>query len=139
MIHNPYWNKTVTVYNKREDNNGVLWLKHTFDGCFAKFTNYSGVSGNVLNNAENAIIRIPYSDGYLPADEWLSLENGFENYYTFMPDDIVVVDNITDEIDELTDGKRATDLIRKYAHKAVTVKSVNSDLDLPTKHFLLKG
>lgn len=136
------WNKTVTLYNRCEDEQGqVCWYRHKLDNCFYKATYGKANSGGVQSDTTNYIIRIPQQNNFLSPYDWLKLSDSLKgNYITLQGGDLIFLGSVDEDIDEYTQGRRSSDLIAKYhALGSVLVKSVNINVDLPGAHYLVKG
>lgn len=118
----PWWDKTITVYNKFVDptTQRVSWYRTVVENCFWKAQNIIfnmgryGVSQiGVLTENKTITCRIPKNEKYLAKKEWRELENKSE-YFTLANKDIIVLGEVEDVIDEYVAGQRSTDLIAKY-------------------------
>lgn len=138
-----FWNKTITLYNKFEDENtGVIkWYRHTLEHCFYKVTDNTVNVGNVQLQTDDNIVRIPAQKNYLTPYKWnkLSAEE-IENYMTMQGGDLILLGDVSDDIDEYVTGKRSSDLIEKYKSLgSVFVKSVNINDFMPGAHYFVRG
>lgn len=118
-IYPPWWNSTVTIYNRYEDplTQIVTWYRTVLTDCFWK-VNVGVVYGNQSMNASytNMIIcRIPKNDNYVNAYIWkrLSAEERLLNF-TLQVGDIIVNGEVDDDINEYIKGQRSSDLIERY-------------------------
>ena len=118
----PWWDKTITIYNKYVDtsNQRTYWVKTVVENCFWKADNLlftMGGAGNskvgVITETKKIICRIPKNDKYLNKRDWRELADK-SGHFTLANEDIIVLGEVTDEIDEYTAGKRSTDLLSKY-------------------------
>ena len=120
----PWWDKTITIYNKVIDptTQRVSWYKNTVENCFWKCVNNTYVIGRggissagITLETKDVICRIPQDDRFVTKSEWRELKDAErKDYFTLANGDIVVLGEVTDEIDEYTAGKRSTDLVAKY-------------------------
>lgn len=137
------WDKTITLYNKSEDaETGLIkWHKHRLENCFYKTTNNKINIGNVQMATGDNIIRIPEQVNYIPPHKWSELSDSEKsNKITLQSGDLIVLDDVTEEIDEYTQGKRSSDLIAKYSVLGcVSVKSVNINNFMLGAHYLVRG
>lgn len=136
------WNKTITLYNKLTDSDGnVKWYRHILTDCFVKLTSSESHTGPSQRIADCGIIRISEKMNFKMPEEWRKLSDGQrQSYFTISPDDIIVLGNVSEEIDELTAGKRSCELISKYKSSgALTVRSVNINTSLPNSHYFIRG
>lgn len=138
-----FWNKTITLYNKHEDEQTGLikWYKHILTDCFYKVTNNVVSVGGVQLQTDDNIIRIPEQANYLPPYKWLQVPNDKKGQaMTLQSGDLIFLGDVSEEIDEYTSGKRSTDIIKKYsALGSVFVKSVNINNLIPGAHYLVRG
>lgn len=118
----PWWDKTVTIYNKYVDptTQRTSWYRTVVHNCFWKAENIMfsmgryGVSTiGVLTENKTIICRIPQSKKYVSRREWQALENK-SGKFTLADEDIIVLGEVSDTIDDYTPGQRHTDLISKY-------------------------
>lgn len=137
------WNRDITLYNKYEDEQTgyIKWYRHNLSNCFYKRTNNKVNVGGVQLQSDNTIIRIPIQSGYLPPFVWVDLPNDRKsNQMTLQSGDLIFLGKITEDIDNYTSGKRASDLIAKYKSLgSVTVTSVNINDFMYGRHYLVKG
>ena len=138
-----FWDKTVTLYNKYEDEitGAIHWYRHKLTDCFYKVTNNTVTVGSVKLQTNDNIIRIPAQIKYLSADKWQELPNDKKTeYLTLKGDDLIFLGDVSENIDEYTPGKRSSDIIEKYkALGSVVVTSVNINDFLPEPHYLVRG
>ena len=136
-----FWNKTITLYNKSEDiQTGVIsWNRHVLYNCFVKRTNSKINVGNVQLQTDNTIIRILEQSNFILPYEWQNLPNDrMKETITLQAGDLIILGDVSDDIDEYTGGQRSTDIIAKYSVLgSVFVSSVNINADLPNKHYLV--
>lgn len=125
MNYPAWWNKTVTVYNRFEDTDGlVTWYRTSLPGCFVKTVPAFSVSGDTGTEKPQTTVRIRRSEHYVSPAEWLTDESKRKAGFTIQNGDIVVIGNVSDDIDEYESGKRSDDLLNKY--KSVGCITVNS-------------
>ena len=137
------WNKTITLYNKLEDNTTghISWYRHVLKNCFFKATKRSANVGNTQKNSGDYIIRIPQLNNFLSAAKWLEItDNSYDKFITLQGGDLIVLGDVSDEIDEYTPGQRSSDLVNRYAALgSLFISSVNINTDLPGAHYLVRG
>ena len=118
----PFWDSTVTIYNKYEDPNTqkTTWYRTVAENCFWKDVNetyYVGTRGistsGVKLETKEVICRIPEDDRFLDKGSW-NASNAKSEHFTLSQEDIIVLGEVEDKIDDYTAGKRSTDLITKY-------------------------
>lgn len=147
----PWWDKTVTIYNKYVDptNQRTSWFRTVVHNCFWKAENIMfsmgryGVSTiGVLTENKTIICRIPQSENYVGKREWKELEDK-SGKFTLADGDIIVLGEVSDTIDDYTPGHRHTDLISKYKEYdecleiANYVDNVHEGVNL--KHYRIVG
>lgn len=90
-----YWNKTVTIYNKYEDGDGLLhYYRRVLYNCFWKETNNKVTVSNVTLQSNNHIIRIPQSSDYISPIQWQKLTNKADKF-TLQTGDIVIKGDVS--------------------------------------------
>jgi hypothetical protein len=64
---------------------------------------------------KNIVCRIPKDDKFVTKRVWKTLTDSEKaTHFTLSNGDIIVLGEVTDVIDEYTDGQRSTDLLAKY-------------------------
>lgn len=138
-----FWDKTITLYNRYEDEiTGLIkWYRHILTDCFYKVTNNTVNVGGVQLQTDENIIRIPQQTKFLLPYKWVQLPNDeMQKYLTLQSGDLIFLGEISDEIDEYTQGKHSSDIIKKYsALGSVFIKSVNVNDFVPGAHYLVRG
>lgn len=138
-----FWDKTITLYNKNEDEQtGIIrWYRHTLKDCFYKSTNNKINIGGVQLQTDDNIIRIPEKADYLPPYKWFELPNDKKGeYMTLQRGDLIFLGDVSEDIDEYTQGKRSNDIVKKYSSiGSVVINSVNINTSLPGAHYLVRG
>lgn len=115
----PWWDKTVTIYNKVVDptTQRITWYKNTAENCFWKYVNNSyTIRGSMITlDTKDVICRIPKTDKFVDKKTWRELKDEErKDYFTLANGDIIILGEVEDVIDEYTAGKRSTDLVAKY-------------------------
>ena len=115
----PWWDKTVTIYNKVVDptTQRITWYKNTAENCFWKYVNNSyTIRGSMITlDTKDVICRIPKTDKFVDKKTWQELtDEERKNYFTLANGDIIILGEVEDVIDEYTAGQRSTDLVTKY-------------------------
>lgn len=116
-IYPPWWDTTITLYNKFVDpqTNIVRWYRHVINGAFWKYTGNKVVIDKTVLETNDIICRIRKDELFKSKFDWIKLPNDeMPNYFTLAPEDIIIKGEVDDEIDEYQSGKRATDLKKKY-------------------------
>lgn len=118
----PWWDKTITLYNKFVDptTQRVTWYRTVIENCFWKNVNelynmgrYGMSAVGVQLEVKNIICRIPEDDRYVDKRKWKELTNR-EDYFTLGSGDIIILGEVEDVVDEYTEGIRSNDLLTKY-------------------------
>ena len=136
-----WWDKTVTVYNKKVDSQTqrVTWYRHVVHNCFWKYVNDVSLGDKVVYETKQVICRIPKSPKY---QEWYEWESGGDTW-TLHTGDILVNCELTEDIDEYSKGKRSTDLLARYkdAHGCLEVETFTVDTGdgLCCEHYHVRG
>ena len=144
-----WWNDTITIYNRYEEDKKISWYRTVIDGCFWKYDdiavsqNRSQMGYRALQFHTNTVTcRIRKSEKFLPKGEWDANTNR-GNYFTIAPDDIIVLGEVTDEIDEYTSGKRSTEFIsaqKKLGNIATVTKVlINVGEGRGNEHYHITG
>lgn len=73
MTYPNWWNKTITIYHKREakDENGrnhIKWGRTILNGCFVGAKDKKIISGNEILTVNVNVVRIAYSVEVSPGD-----------------------------------------------------------------------
>lgn len=138
-----FWSKTITLFNKHEDEQTglVRWHRHLLSNCFVKVTNNKVNIGSVQLQTNNNIIRIPTQSNYLPPYEWLKLPNDIKGkFFTLQGGDLIFLGNVNENIDEYMTGQRSSDLIAKYKSMgSVFISSVNINDFTYGSHYFIRG
>lgn len=137
-----WWDTTITIYNKYIDPQTQLtrWYRTVIKNCFYKATGSSVVINQYKLDTGAIECRIPKQDNFKPRAEWLALPNDVRgNYFTVWAGDLIVPAEIEDEIDDYTDGKRATDFMVKmrnsYGCLPVDRASINQGRGRGQEHY----
>lgn len=145
-IYPPWWETTLTVYNRYEDKTThvVTWYRTVLTGCFWKYTGNKVLVGDTLLETNTTICRIPYNDKFLEKFAWEQLPNDkMSDFFTLGTNDIIVKGEVEDVIDEYTKGKRSSDLLAKYKdlQGCITVErlSINTGTARCSEHYYITG
>jgi hypothetical protein len=138
-----FWNKTITLYNKYEDEQTGLirWYRKVIENCFVKTTNNKVTVGNVLLQSDENIVRVGVQSNYLAPYKWRNLPNDQKTeYITLQNGDLIFFGEIAEDIDELTPGKRSTDIVDKYsAVGSMVINAININDFVPGAHYFIRG
>jgi hypothetical protein len=142
----PWWNTTITIFNKYEDTQTriITWYKTVVENCFWK------VSGNIvyLNDSkldtDTLTVRIPKDDRFLEKYLWIDISSTEKaQHFTLSTGDIIVKGTVQDEINEYTSGHRSSDFLQKYKDlqgcMIVNTFSDNSGIGRGQPHYLVYG
>ena len=113
-----WWNTTLTLYNKYEDPQTqiITWHRHVLENCFWQYVGSSIRINNIVIGSGSVICRIPESSSFIDKHSWILLPNDqMSRYFTLAQGDIVIKGNVSDTIDEYSDGHRSTDILSKYS------------------------
>lgn len=139
-----WWNSNITLYNKHIDSvtGEISWYRHNLSDVFLKRTNTNTQVGDVKLLTDTNIIRILRQNDFLSPFEWQKLPNDQKgNYFTLQTGDIIILGNVSDEINEYIKGERSTDLISKYENTlgSISIQSVNINDWGKLAHYLVMG
>ena len=116
-VYPPWWDTTVTIYNKHEDKqtNMVTWYRTVVEGAFWKYIGNKVTVGDTTLQSDNTICRIREDSRFLEPFEWQALGNDErDEYFTLAGGDIIIKGEVSDTISEYTKGQRSTDIVAKY-------------------------
>jgi hypothetical protein len=144
--YGPWWNETITIYNKYTDpvSKLITWHRHVVSGAFWKNIGNKIEINNVTIDTDAIICRIRIDEQFLPKHKWIALPNDeMDEYFTLGRGDIIVRDEVEDEIAEYTSGYKSTDLVKKYKdlQGCLTIDEVtiNTDGGRGNEHYLVRG
>ena len=145
-IYPPWWETTITLYNRYEDpqTHIVKWFRHVITGAFWKYTGNKVVVNKVTLETDDTTCRIRKDDKFLERHLWLSKPNDeMKNYFTLGVGDIIIKGEVSDIVDEYTQGLRSNDLEKKYKNLqgCIRVKEVaiNTGSSRCSEHYFVKG
>lgn len=145
-IYPPWWETTITVYNKHEDaqTQVVSWYRKVLSGAFWKYTGNKILVGDTLLETNTTICRVRYDDAFLEKYEWEKLSaKDKSNYFTLAPEDIIIKGEVSDIVDEYTAGSRSSDLISKYKklQGCITIEQVDINVGTArcSEHYFVRG
>lgn len=113
----PWWDTTITVFNKYEDpqTHVITWYRKVVTQAFWKYVNDTVSVGGTVLEAKKIVCRIRESSAFLEKYLWLKQTNDSRaNFFTLGSGDIIVKGEVSDVIDEYTAGKRSSDILSKY-------------------------
>ena len=147
----PWWDKTITIYNKYVDptTQRISWYRTVVNNCFWKAQNlmfsmgrYGVSTVGVVTENKTIICRIPQDRRFLEKREWRELADKTTRF-TLANGDIIILGRIEEDIDEYTPGKRSNDLIAQYKEYDACLEidtytnNVQTGVDLP--HYKILG
>lgn len=139
-----WWDKTVTVYNKYEDESTgeVSWFKTQIAGAFVKNTGERVVLGDIALDTNTVVCRIRKDDNFVEKYVWDAL-SAHGAKFTLAPGDIIVFAAASENIDEYATGQHSTDLLNKYkrGQGAMVIEAVNINVGpgRGVEHYHVKG
>lgn len=147
MNHYPsWWCDTITVYNRYMDpiTHEAIWHRHIVTDCFWKYVGEKVHVGNTILETKDIICRIPKRDDFMEKYLWQDLPNEkMDNYFTLGENDIIVKGEVSDTIDEYTQGHRSSDLVSKYKalQGCMTINrvAINVDGGRGNEHYYVRG
>lgn len=141
-----WWDTTITIYNRYEDPQTQLvkWYRTTVTNCFWKHDKTKIVVGKSVIESDSTICRIPENPDFLEKYQWVELPNDMmASKFTLGIGDIVVRGLVNDNIDEYTNGHRATDFLTKYQSLQGCIKideiSINTGIGRNNPHYFIRG
>lgn len=94
-------NKTVTVLNRLKASDSLtrqdIWYKTIIPNCCWYTSLESGIAGNVITMGSKYKVLIPFSDKFLPYNEWKQVGNQ-DNHYTMSETDVIILGEVTDDV-----------------------------------------
>lgn len=134
----PFWNETITVYNKRMDcKNGVTkWFVHVVEHCFWCAICSSEADGPGRSHRESVLVRVPYNRYYRTPQQWDLCPDGF----TLRPGDLVFRGNVCVPIADIA-GQRVNDRLNEMHPNCFTIRTVcdNANPSPVLKHLRIEG
>lgn len=128
MIKNTF-TSTITLYNSYPDKSSgksIIRFKRTvLKNCYFDKEIIKDIRSDRFSGEDSFICRIPENDAY--TDDY----QGEEGRFTLKPGDIIVEGEVFDEIEDM-EGKRPSDLLKKYSGRSFSIEEVS-------KNTLLKG
>lgn len=112
MLRN--WNKTVTLFRRKESDNKVQWEKLCFSHCFFKHIRSSEFDEKSRVNGESYVVRIPCKDSII-------IPRG----------SIAVLGDIPEVIEDNASGN---DILKKYGENAFKINTVSNNTDFYMPH-----
>ena len=144
--YGPWWEDTITVYNKYQDpiTNLITWHRHVIHDCFWKYEYDKVLINETVIKSYKIVCRIPIQPNFKEKYEWVKLPNDeMDEYFTLGVNDIIFRGEVEEEIDEYTKEKRSTDFIEKYKslQGCMTVESfaINTGLGRCCEHYHVEG
>jgi len=149
MNHYPsWWDTTVTVYNKYIGlDKKIVWYPHVIEGCFYKHDLEKITVGRTTIEANVSVCRLREDSRFIKKSAWIELpDESKHTRFTLSLGDIIVageVDAEDLELDEYTNGKRSSDLIKKYSEWpgcfTITSVNINTGGGRGNEHYHVRG
>ena len=139
-----WWDKTITIYNRIQDTttSKVTWSSCVLTECFWQYRNNVNYVNNVKMEVKDVICRIPKKENYTPLETWKTLTE-FDGLFTLRNGDVIILGEVSDEVDEYTRGKHMTDVLNKYkeVNRAIQIESFTDDtgVGLCAEHYKILG
>ena len=144
--YGPWWEETLTIYNKYIDpvTNLISWHRHVLHDCFWKYEYDKVLVNETMIKSFKIVCRIPIQENYMEKFKWVKLPNDeMDNYFTIGINDFIIRGECEEEIDEYAKGKRSNDIIEKYKmlQGCMTVESfaVNVGKGRGCEHYHIEG
>lgn len=141
-----WWDDKITLYNKFIDptTKKTKWFRHVISDCFYKHTIEKITVGKTTIDSNVSICRIRVSDDFVDRKTWIDLDDTEKaEKFTLGAGDIIVADEIDFEIDEYTNGKRSSDLIKENTEwpGCFTIETVNINVGggRGNEHYHVRG
>ena len=141
-----WWDDTVTVYNKYQDNvtHLIKWYRTVLTNCFYKSVGENIQINNVELDTNSILCRIPIKSNYMKPYLWNALPNDEKaDYFTLKQGDIIVEGEVDEDIDEYTSGHRSSDFVAKYKalQGCLTIEQVgdNTGIGRGNEHYHVRG
>lgn len=144
--YGPWWNKTITLYNKFTDKSTdkVTWYRTVIPDCFYNHTQNEIAVGQSTIASDVSVCRIRINDSFKDKRVWNELPGeSKQQSFTLAIGDIIVAGEVDFEINEYEKGKRSSDLFAEYKEwpGCFTVKTVNINVGggRGNEHYLARG
>jgi len=142
----PWWDSTLTIYNRYEDaqTHVISWFATVVSDCFWKATGNEISINNIALDTNTLLARIPKRADFMERYLWVELPNDSKaSYFTLGVGDIIIKGEVTDTINEYVAGYRSSDLIEKYKSSPgcmiIDRYSNNTGTGRCQQHYLVMG
>lgn len=92
---------TVTLLNRLRKKDSVtnldVWYKSYIQNCAYKKEKVTNVTGTTVSMGEQFTILIPFSDKYVPYNQWKKLDDK-STFYTLSPQDVIILDIVNEDV-----------------------------------------
>lgn len=92
---------TVTLLNRLRKKDSVtnldVWYKSYIQNCVYKKEKVTDVAGTTVSMGEQFTILIPFSNKYIPYNQWKKLDDK-STFYTLSPQDIIILDIVNEDV-----------------------------------------
>lgn len=144
--YGPWWDRTLTVYNKYIDpqTKVITWHRHVVTDSFWKYVGEKVSVGNTILETKDIICRIPVREDFMEKYLWNQLPNDeMDNYFTLGENDVIINGEVDDIVDEYTTGHRSSDLVTKYKAlqgcMVINRVAINTGGGRGNEHYYVKG
>lgn len=139
-----WWCDTITLYNKCTVDKKTVWFRHVIPDCFYRHEIEKVTVGNTTIDSDTSICRIRVSDKFVDKRTWMALSDADKlESFTLSAGDIIVAGPSSFDVDEYTQGKRSSDLIRlnKEWPGCFTIETVNINVGggRGNEHYHVRG
>ena len=140
-----WWNETITVYNRYENpkTHRITWYRHVVYGCFWKNVGKQLIAKENVVETSGIICRIRKDENFLPKYEWIKLADDGDvgEMYTLGNGDIIILGDISDEMNEYESGSKSTEILAKYKEICLVIETVTINVDggRGNEHYHVKG
>lgn len=138
FIHNPFWDKTLTIYTKYFDKEAkkTTWYKYKAYNCFFAINNHTqSIKINDFSINNKYVARIPANINYLSYKEWCEREDKEANM-SITVGSLVFSADIDASISENQSGNN---LLELYKGKSFKVSAVKDNSSFALKHYYIEG
>lgn len=139
-----WWNTTITVYNKFEDQTTriITWYRTVLQNCFWKYTGNKIVVGETTLETNSTMCRVPVHPAFLERYLWNNTADK-STCFTLGTGDIIIKGEVNDEINEYASGYRSSDILTKYKKcgecMVIDKCAMNTGLGRGLEHYYVKG
>ena len=117
MSRFPWWDTTLTIYNKYEDpqTRVITWYSTVIENCFWKDVGNNVILNDVSLDTNTLLARIPKDARFIEKYQWVDLPaDAKAAHFTLGVGDLIIKGEVSDAVNEYVSGHRSSDLIQKY-------------------------